>query len=237
MKISRLLKWILQPDRIIQGKIYYDPQVGQFFQLREILRYNYLCSHYCNYFEDTKATIYTMDVSGEVLSRSTLVLAVDKFSLANFDGIGWRVNQILMKEIVINRCYGGFGLSIQAQKMYTKKKGKMLFFYEQTKHKYRDEEDEFIKVDDESKGLFAYSIFINLGAKTNFMPEKSDDWFYYRDISRDDPDLVAVVKKLGKGANGDCAELAIIKIPDDVEWAIEEYDGIEWVAEKHRIWN
>ena len=26
------------------------------------------------------------------------------------------------------------------------------------------------------------------------------------------------------------------KIPDDVEWYVEEYDGIEWVAEVHRTW-
>ena len=27
-----------------------------------------------------------------------------------------------------------------------------------------------------------------------------------------------------------------VEIPDDVEWQIEEYDGSEWIAEKHRIW-
>ena len=60
--------------------------------------------------------------------------------------------------------------------------------------------------------------------------------FYCRDIPRDDPDLVKVVKKLGKAANGGCAELDIVTIPDDVEWEIDEYDGMEHVAEKHRTW-
>jgi hypothetical protein len=30
--------------------------------------------------------------------------------------------------------------------------------------------------------------------------------------------------------------LAIVEIPDDVQWIIEENDGMEWVAEKHRTW-
>jgi len=30
--------------------------------------------------------------------------------------------------------------------------------------------------------------------------------------------------------------LAIVEIPDDVEYTIEEYDGNEHVAEAHRTW-
>jgi hypothetical protein len=54
---------------------------------------------------------------------------------------------------------------------------------------------------------------------------------------RNDPKLVEAVEKLGEEANGRFARLKVIEIPDDVEWTIEEYDGSEWVAEKHRIWN
>jgi hypothetical protein len=35
---------------------------------------------------------------------------------------------------------------------------------------------------------------------------------------------------------GSFSELKIVNIPDDVEFQIEEYDGNEWVAEKHRVW-
>lgn len=57
-----------------------------------------------------------------------------------------------------------------------------------------------------------------------------------RDIPRDDPRLVQVVSDLGADADGECAELAIVKIPDDVNWLIEERDGQECVAEIHRVW-
>lgn len=60
---------------------------------------------------------------------------------------------------------------------------------------------------------------------------------YHRDIERDDPLLIQVVEELGEAANGRCAALKIVEIPSDVEWQIEEYDGLEHVAEKHRIWS
>lgn len=53
---------------------------------------------------------------------------------------------------------------------------------------------------------------------------------------RNDPDLVAVVEELGEAANGRFSKLRVVEIPDGVEWQIEEYDGLEWIAEKHRTW-
>ena len=60
--------------------------------------------------------------------------------------------------------------------------------------------------------------------------------FDEHDIPRDDVALVQIVEELGKEANGPSSELGIIEIPDGIEWQIEDYDGREWVAEKHRIW-
>ncbi len=57
------------------------------------------------------------------------------------------------------------------------------------------------------------------------------------DIKRDDKDLVKIVKQLGSDAYGTYAELKIVKIPADVDWMIEEYDGKEYIAEKHRTWH
>lgn len=54
--------------------------------------------------------------------------------------------------------------------------------------------------------------------------------------NRSDPALIQAVEELGDAANGDYAELKIVEIPDGVEYTIEEYDGLEHVAEKHRTW-
>jgi hypothetical protein len=56
-------------------------------------------------------------------------------------------------------------------------------------------------------------------------------------INRNNLVLVEVVEQLGEAANGKFAELKVVEIPDDVQWTIEDYDGAEWVAEKHRTWN
>jgi hypothetical protein len=65
----------------------------------------------------------------------------------------------------------------------------------------------------------------------------TDTDFYDRDIPRNDPYLVKIVKEMGSLANGSCANLKIVEIPGDVEWVVQEYDGAEWIAEKHRTWS
>lgn len=61
------------------------------------------------------------------------------------------------------------------------------------------------------------------------------DW-YDRDVERDDPYLIKIVRELGPAASGGYANLKIVEIPGDVAWHVAEYDGAEWVAENHRIW-
>lgn len=56
------------------------------------------------------------------------------------------------------------------------------------------------------------------------------------DIPRDDEHLVRVVEELGAEANGHCAELKVVAIPDDVKWQINNVDGVEQVSEVHRTW-
>jgi hypothetical protein len=55
-------------------------------------------------------------------------------------------------------------------------------------------------------------------------------------IPRDDEKLVQVVEELGTEANGHCAELKIVEIPDDVQWVVEKAGGVEHVSEAHRTW-
>jgi hypothetical protein len=117
-----------------------------------------------------------------------------------------------MRKIVINDCFGGFGLSDEAFEAYLDRKG---IAWE--------------KVENDSKFSGAY--YYHAGHK-----EDSDYYLSVYDIERDDPDLVAVVETLNGRIDSFASELKVVEIPDDVEWLIEEYDGNEWVAEKHRTW-
>jgi hypothetical protein len=58
-------------------------------------------------------------------------------------------------------------------------------------------------------------------------------------VSRDDPVLISIIESVGvERAGGGSTRLKIVEIPDDVsEWEIMDYDGTEWVAEKHRTWS
>jgi hypothetical protein len=61
--------------------------------------------------------------------------------------------------------------------------------------------------------------------------------FSVNEIRRDDPVLIGVIDELGEEESSDLlCRLKVVTIPDGVDWQIEEYDGLEWIAEKHRTW-
>lgn len=107
-------------------------------------------------------------------------------------------------EIVLNGCYGGFSLSVEAYNVLVNEKG-----YDERK----------IVTD----SFYPDNEFFNI---------ESEDYEAYRTH----PDLIEVVKKLGRMANGDLSSLRIVEIPDEVVekgYHINDYDGIETVHEYH----
>ena len=53
----------------------------------------------------------------------------------------------------------------------------------------------------------------------------------YEEVDRVDSRAVAVVLLLGARANGFCADLRVVEIPDEAtDWRIDEYDGFESVV-------
>jgi len=71
--------------------------------------------------------------------------------------------------------------------------------------------------------------------KQQYRPEKTAHLDRY--VERDDPELIKIIESIGlDSAAGDQAKLAIVGVPEGVEWEITEYDGNETVVEKHREW-
>ena len=112
-------------------------------------------------------------------------------------------------KIVINRDFGGYGLSDQAVREYGKRKGLNL-----------------VEDGPDDHG-FTY-FYVNEIDENNYFSD--------REIERNDPVLVEIVERLGSEANGRYSDLKIVEIPDDVDWEVMEYDGMEHIAEKHRTW-
>lgn len=113
-------------------------------------------------------------------------------------------------QVVINRCHGGFGLSHTAKIRYLEMCGKQYTLKSTRDRDYHSRWGPDIEVG----GVM---------------------WTEY-DIPRDDPYLVNVVEELGEGASGPLSKLKVVDVPVGVEWVVSEYDGLEWVAEHHRVW-
>lgn len=136
-------------------------------------------------------------------------------------------------KIVINKCFGGFSLSLKGLEKYLALQGKKPFFY---KAEYTScYHMKYIRCTNiDSDGSFAYCSDVDFGDEVENIPD--EHFISYLDIKRDNPYLVQTVEKLGEAANGIFANLEIVEIPDDVDWEINEYKGMETVEEKHRTW-
>jgi hypothetical protein len=141
-------------------------------------------------------------------------------------------------KIVINRKHGGFGLSDEAVQRYIDLNGVKLYKHVDEQLEYRPSYY-YVPYEEYRKTRFNDSTKTEWEGEEDGVGRYKDSnnlcWSYY-DIKRNDPALVQTVEELGSKANGWAAELKVVDIPDDVEWLIEEYDGLEWVAEKHRTW-
>jgi hypothetical protein len=114
-----------------------------------------------------------------------------------------------MPKVAINRQWGGFSLSEEAVFALAAKKGLSLY------------------VDNK----YSFPMY--------FTSEEFTDESHFDDRpeNRADPDLISVIEELGsERASGRHAYIVIVDVPDDVEWHIHDYDGMESVRENHRSW-
>ena len=150
-------------------------------------------------------------------------------------------------KIAINTYYGCFRLSAEAEVMFYKRKYKNLYFY---KNQY-DLQNNLIgmKMVTESEYLekanscFDYNItYRYLGQFMPFEHEGFCEYFVNNGLyrgggKRAEGDLIEGIKTFGEEkASGRFSKIKIIEIPNDVDYEIEEYDGNEWISEKHRTW-
>lgn len=160
-----------------------------------------------------------------------------------------------MKKISINSRHGGFRLSNKALKRILELKNKNAYFYI---YNYNGNNRKYTPISDqeafESKGYIDVCCFTVPDAHNiligNFDESSIEERIAYNEkfesiyispydhFRRDDEDLIKVIEELGqKECSSEYSEIKIVEIPDDVDWIIQEYDGLEWVAEKHRTWS
>jgi len=157
-------------------------------------------------------------------------------------------------KVVINKCYGGYSLSRKAVTRQAELEGKTAYFFTHTYDKDNMTVWVPAKKHDPSKGLDLFVTAFDipnpneaLGSKKNWRDMTDAERVEHNDLyskhfldfrpkDRTSSNLIRVVEELGEEANGPCAKLAVVEIPDGVKFEISEYDGLEHIAEVHRIW-
>ena len=143
-------------------------------------------------------------------------------------------------KIVLNGCYGGFGLSYEALTLYLMAKG-------QTPHFYVDCESSaylceraglpfneniriykhvlYTDVEYLCENFYVYCTPTYQGEELTTFPK---DVINSHSIARTDPILVSIVETMGPDAASDrFAELYIEELADGVMYKIDNYDGLE----------
>lgn len=139
-----------------------------------------------------------------------------------------------MKKVILNKCYGGFGVSVEAYKLYAKKKGLSIYFYN---YDYRNSQVLYEKTEDPTNKLFFHCFIKDMGDNVNISDDdyKKYSLWLWKD-HREDPTLIEVIEELGEKASSPLSDLRIVKIPSNLDYVIDEYDGIETLHEKVREW-
>jgi len=120
-------------------------------------------------------------------------------------------------KVAINECYGGFSVS---EKVIEALKEKGIHV------QCKGYASNFSKANVKFSKM---SFYLN---NDDFSIESNDynEW-------RRDTRLIEVIEEIGlENSNGSLSNLSIKDIPDDVEYTIEDYDGIESIHEVHRSW-
>jgi hypothetical protein len=152
-------------------------------------------------------------------------------------------------KLVVNKCFGGYSISPLAVKRYAELIGKECHFF---RLKFNSEGGgrEKITAEEASSDIMMMWTAFTVPDPEKYLPKENigEDGTYkayneaYEKIQLDnrisdraDKFLVQTVEELGEKANGGFAKLEIVEIPDGTDWRIDEYDGMETVAEG-RTW-
>lgn len=143
-------------------------------------------------------------------------------------------------KIVLNGCYGGFGLSYEAMVLYWYARCRDLYFYRDIStydgyskvQKYERISLANIQQQTKFNRLTGY-IYCTTEDQGEYLDHFPENVVSDRDIDRTDPILISVVETMGsEAASGRFAKLYIEEIPNGTQYKIDEYDGLEELITK-----
>lgn len=161
-----------------------------------------------------------------------------------------------MKKIVINNCFGGFSVSpeIAIELFKIENKLEKVFIYSSINEGECDSiMYDYARIDNVSFDKFGrfkndmlmnFEVYLsseNIGTfiKHNQLKNTVSKYLLtaMQEIDRENIHLIDMIAKFGVDrCSGEYSNLKVVEIPSDIEYQIEDCDGNEWIAEKHRIW-
>lgn len=145
-------------------------------------------------------------------------------------------------KVVINKCFGGFGLSEAAYEKLIEWGVPVRKYVEQQ----RDEKTGLYLKEPLNDGEVIFdreltppeadsfsALYHKYKGKSRLSSRYWDGW---TKENRSHPLVVRLVEEMGRAASGEFADLKVVDVPDGVEWTVEEYDGNEHIAEAHATW-
>lgn len=136
-------------------------------------------------------------------------------------------------KVVINTCYGGFGISVEALFWLIKKNStavKKIPWNKWSNDSVENAEKDFKTEFKEGFKSSYYNVLYKDGFVYDLINRYEDEKI------RSHSDLIEVVEMLKDRANGGCAKLKVVEIPDGIDYSIDVYDGLESIHESHRCW-
>lgn len=133
-------------------------------------------------------------------------------------------------EIVINKCWGVFGISREA---------KLALAHTNCPHIKRWKPKDYYGSSPDWEAMFERDKEDGKSEQMFDVDVMWDDIItdeHSNDQSRTCTFLIDIIKQLGDKANGHYAELKIVEIPDGTNFEIDDYDGMESVDEVHSRW-
>lgn len=140
-----------------------------------------------------------------------------------------------MKKVILNKCCGGFNVSKEAYELYANKKGLKLYLY---KSDYINGKWIYKKVTANDSDSISNTYFIkDMGNNVEISDEDYEKYSLYLDDGyREDSTLIEVIEELEEKASGIYGDLKIVEIPDNLDYVIDDYYGIETLHEKVKEW-
>lgn len=136
-------------------------------------------------------------------------------------------------KVVINNCFGGFGLSTEAMKRAIAEGAAGISVHDEQEYTGGKGRGTGSETFEDVGGGYEVGWIEDVLYKGGKVYTHDD----HKDEVRSDPVLVRIVEEMGEAAGGRFASLKVVEVPDDAAWEISEYDGNEHIAETHRTWS